>query len=526
MDDPPSFGWGPPIVTGATASENQDRNPSASSVTRIRFCLATGGTLLRGPPPSFHAMIEGMKRPNIILISTDQQRFDTIRALGADSMITPHLDGLAEEGTCFDHCYCTAPSCVPSRASFFNCQYPHTLRVYNNACSWKPAWTQDLQTAGYHTVSVGKMHTVPMDVDCGFDQRYVVENKDRPLRLNRPHGGFRDEWDKFLNNSGVRKPSRHTYRDEHPEYETAVGAYTWPLEERFHSDVFVGTMAEWFIRQRESEGPLFLQIGFPGPHPPYDPPARFLSLYEDVDLPLPSVTEEELSLQPPPHAALRKEMIQGNHDAVRWTEKPGQEQLLRLRRHYAANMTLIDEQVGRVLKALEERGYLEDAIVMFTSDHGDCLGDHGHIQKWTFYDCITRVPTIVWAPGRLPEGHHVQDLVQQMDLAPMLLEWAGVKASTGSAQSALPVALGESNGREAVFAEHSADNILKEVSFVTMVRTRDWKLVHYLDQPWGELYDLKKDPGERRNRWEDPAAVPKRKELLDLLREWRVRESL
>jgi arylsulfatase len=464
--------------------------------------------------------------PNIILIMTDQQRYDTIGALGFPYLQTPNLDRLVRQGVAFEQCYCAAPSCVPSRASFFNVQYPHTLRVYHNASPWDRSWVSRFQAAGYHTVSVGKMHTVPLDVPCGFDQRFVVENKDRPLRLNRPHGNFYDEWDKYLNNSGVRKPSRHTYRAEHPDYETALGAYEWPLEERYHSDVFVGSVAEWFIAQRESESPFFLQIGFPGPHPPYDPPARLLERYQDVRIPVPEVGDAELADQPPPQAGYRREMVGGNHDAVRWRERPTPEQILRLRRHYAANVTLIDEQVGRVLDALERKGYLENAVLLFTSDHGDCLGDHGHIQKWTMYDVITRVPAVLWAPGCLPAGRRVKELIQQMDLASALFELAGLEPPGGSATSALPVALGERGGREVVFAEHPADNILQEVEFVTMVRTRDWKLVHYLDQPWGELYDLRNDPGEVRNLWKDPGSRAVRSELLAILRDWRIRETL
>ena len=465
-------------------------------------------------------------RPNIILIMTDQQRFDTIGALNAPHVQTPHLDRLVREGVSLGQCYCTAPSCVPSRASFFNMRFPHELGVYHNGCPWDRSWVETFQEAGYHTVNVGKMHTVPMDVPCGFDQRFVVENKDRPLRLDRPHGNYRDEWDRFLNNSGQRKPSRQTYRDEHPEYETALGAYEWPLEEQYHPDVFVGTMAKWLIDQRESPAPLFLQVGFPGPHPPYDPPKRLIDLYADVDLPVPDVTEEELALQPPPHGPYRRQMIEGNHDAVRWHERPSKELLLRMRRHYAANVTLIDEQVGQILEALDRKGYLGNAIVVFTSDHGDCLGDHGHIQKWTMYDCITRVPAIVWAPGRLPAGERRDALIQQMDLAPMLFELAGVNLpSCGAAQSALSVARGEAAGRKVVFAEHTADNLLKGVNFVTMVRTREWKLVHYLDQDWGELYDLLSDPNEVRNVWTEPACGAVKRDLLATLRDWRIRTS-
>ena len=473
---------------------------------------------------------------------TDQQRYDTIGALGFPHMHTPHLDRLIREGVSFDQCYCTAPSCVPSRASLFNLQYPHTLRVYNNQCAWDRSWVERLQEAGYHTVNVGKMHTVPLDAPCGFDQRFVVENKTRLLWLEHPHGSPYDEWDKFFNSSGVRKPDREVYRNEHPEWDTALGAFIWPIEDRFHPDIFVGNMAKWFIEQRKSESPLFLQIGFPGPHPPYDPTASHLKRYEKMDLPLPEVTEEELAGQPPPHAALRREFVEGNHDAVRWHEHPTREQLLRLRRYYAANVTLIDEQIGDILDQLQKRGYLDNSIVVFLSDHGDNLGDHGHIQKWTMYDTIMRMPAIVRAPATLPGGHRVNGLLQQMDLVPMIFELAGLDARPsgapaglrwaaeprppGAAISALPVATGEDNGREVVFAEHSADRLLREVEFITMARTREWKLVHYLGQEWGELYDLQNDPGETKNLWRDSSCKETRQHLLEVIRDWRIRGTL
>ncbi len=465
-----------------------------------------------------------MTQPNIIIIMTDQQRYDTVQAFGFSHMITPNLDRLAREGVSFAQTYCTAPSCAPSRASFFNGRYMHSQGVFHNQMEWRHSWVELLQEAGYHTVNIGKMHTTPYDVPCGFDQRFVVENKDRPMEFTHPHGPFYDEWDKYLMNNGQRKPSRHHYKAEHPDYPTSLGSFEWPLEEKYHPDVFVGDMATRFIENRKTDTPLFLQIGFPGPHPPYDPPKRYVDRYEGRNVPIPHTTDEEKAKQPYPHAALRREMIDNNHDAVKWQEDPTDEQLRRLRTYYAANVTLIDEKIGEIMDALERKGYLNDAIVIFTSDHGDCVGDHGHIQKWTMYDAVTRVPMIVWSPGRLPAGKRSDALIQHMDVAATVLEFAGIALPEDrDARSLLPDI---HSGREYVFAEHPDDWLLKEVRYLTMVRSRTHKLVHYLDQDCGELYDLIRDPGETDNLWDDAAYRDIRQRLLDVIRDWRIRNTL
>jgi arylsulfatase len=460
------------------------------------------------------------ERPNIILILTDQERYDTIGALGYPWMKTPNLDRLVNEGVAFTKCYCTAPSCVPSRASFFNLQYPHDMGVYDNSFEWRTSWVEWLRDSGYFTVNIGKMHTVPNDAECGFDKRFVVENKDRP----HCDSFFYDEWDKFLRSSGQRKPSRWHYREEHPEYNSRLGAFTWPLEDQYHPDVFVGTMARWFLEEEEEDKPLFLQVGFPGPHPPYDPPERYLRMYDDVDIPVPEIDDEDLALQHVQHNAYRREMIDGNHDAVKWNERPTKEQLLRLRRHYAANMTLIDDEIGKILDLLEKKGRLENSIVVFTSDHGDCLGDHNHIQKWTMYEEIVRVPTVAWSPGNLPAGKKVDGLVQQFDIAQMLLDMAGVETPEfNHAISPMPMITDNAPGRDAVFAEHSVTPHMREISIETMIRTENWKLVHCLDRKFGELYDLENDPREVRNAWDNPEYADMKHELLDMIRDWRIR---
>ena len=149
-------------------------------------------------------------KPNIVLIMTDQQRADTIGALGSPWMQTPHLDQLVNEGTSFTNCFVTSPVCVSSRASVFLGGYPHTTNVYTNFETWEPNWVQWLANAGYHCVNIGKMHINPYDAKGGFHQRFFVENKDRPLFLEDHERALYDEWDKALKARGLEKPSRYT----------------------------------------------------------------------------------------------------------------------------------------------------------------------------------------------------------------------------------------------------------------------------------------------------------------------------
>ncbi|QDU94575.1 sulfatase family protein [Lignipirellula cremea] len=462
-------------------------------------------------------------QPNIIFIITDQQRFDTIAALGFDYMDTPNLDRLVREGVSFSQCHVTAASCAPARASLFKGYYPHTTGILKNADSWRRSWIELLNDAGYHCTNVGKMHSWPFETPLGFDERYVVENKDRYLEGRY----YFDEWDKALAARGLVKQQRELYR-KLPDYAHRLGAFEWELPEDTHPDTFVGDMACWWIRNFPRTEPLFLQIGFPGPHPPYDPVMRYAEPYLKKDLPLLEVTQEELDNQPPAFKELRVHNSEIDHDSVLLELDPTQEQRHRQRAYYLANVTMIDEKVGQILEALEEKGYLENSVIIFTSDHGDCLTDHGHSQKWTMYDLITRIPLVVWAPNRFPGGRSVDGLCQQMDLGPTILELAGVTPPpTLEAKTMLPALQGESwSGRDYVYAEQVRDGILTGCSFMTMVRSQSWKLVHFLDEPHGQLFNLDEDPDEVKNLWDDPAHAGPKQELLAELREWRIRSGV
>lgn len=468
-------------------------------------------------------------KPHIILIITDQQRADSIAALGAPWMRTPTLDRLVREGVAFTNCFVTSPVCVASRASLFTGMYPHAASVFTNFHRWKPTWVRQLADAGYHCVNIGKMHINPYDEPGGFHQRFVVENKDRPLFLEEHDRAFYDEWDKALHARKLVKPSRYTRYAADPEgYRKALGAFAWHLDEDMHPDNFVGDHAIWWLEERKATSPLFLQIGFPGPHPPYDPTPRHLARYAAADIPVPGVGREEIDRQPRAQTVLRENMIRSNFDSVAWQELPSPADLLRLRRHYAANVSMIDEKVEQILETLERKGYLDNAIVVFTSDHADALGDHGHIQKWTMYDCVTRVPLLFWSARMERAGAKHDALVQLMDVAPTLLEAAGVPVPAGwEARSLSPILQGrETSVRDAVYAELARDHIQTGAEYMVMRRDHGWKLVYYLDEPLGELYDLQADPGETRNLWDAPPHRERRDRAVREVFEWSMRSTI
>jgi arylsulfatase A-like enzyme len=217
-----------------------------------------------------------------------------------------------------------------------------------------------------------------------------------------------------------------------------------------------------------------------------------------------------------------------DHDSVVFKLDLNEKERRDQRIHYLANVTMIDDKVGEIMDALENKGQLDNTVIIFTSDHGDCLTDHGHSQKWTMYDQVTRVPMIARFPKRFPAGGRIDSLVQLMDVGPTILELAGAKTPDNlEAESILSALEGKTfSGREYVFAEQVRDLNYTEGEFQTMVRSREWKLVHFLDEPLGQLFNLQDDPDEFDNLWESPAHRAIRDNLLGVIRDWQIRSQI
>ncbi len=444
-------------------------------------------------------------RPNIIFIITDQQRADTIGAAGYDWMITPTLDNLAKEGVIFNNAYCCAATCISSRCALFTGMYAHNTGTYSfDRWEHHRTWLHDFRDAGYYVVNVGKMHH--RDAPMAFHQRYIVENKSSRLSY--------DQWNRFLWQSGLDVPKRV---DTDENWASQLNAVAWSYDEHTHSDIFTGNMAVNFIERWDQRAPLFLEIGFPGPHEPYDPPPRFLEQYQDKAMPPRIFEPGELDTKPPEQAHLKKIFAASpNENRIDFSDA-GDDDIARMRRHYCANVTAIDEKVGEILAALEAKGMLDNSIIIFTSDHGDNLGDHDLPYKWFMYDSVTRIPLLIRTPHTT--GRIDQALFSQIDIGPTLLELAGIPIPSrldGKSRVARLEQSDLSDVPRIVFAEEN---------YLIMVRTGSHKLVHYIDKPYGELYDLDSDPAETRNLYDCPDYQPLRVELETELFKWLVKSN-
>jgi len=450
--------------------------------------------------------------PNIVLIMTDQQRWDTLGCCGYEHMMTPHIDRLAGRGVAFNCAFAQGAMCGPSRASIVSGQYVHTHGVERNE-AWlapeQPNWIERLRVGGYRTINIGKMHTAPIRLPCGFEHRLVVENKNYQ---QGHHGPDPDDYDLFLAAHGLKRPALTYYRDI-PNWPERLQTAVWPHAEELFPDNFIGRRTVDYLRECDFDRPLFLWCGFAGPHDPYDVTASALELYDGVEIPDPVGYPGELDDKPPPQRQAMEGMEGKRTPAAVWWSRATPERVRRMRRHYYANVTLVDDWVGKIAEMLEERGELENTILVFSSDHGDCLGDHHQVYKFSsHYDSVARVPLVFVGPGVAELG--VRDpLVELIDLGPTLLDLAGQEPLDGAHGVSIRPLLegGREELHDAVFSEHAQR---------VMVRTRDWKLVFYVGESFGELYHLSEDPDELHNLYDAVGGREARGRLVERMMHW------
>ena len=452
----------------------------SNSLTRRRFVgSAAAGFAAAQQAPAADA------RPNILWICTDQQRWDTIRALGNEHIRTPNIDRLAASGAAFENAYCQSPICTPSRASFLTGMYPSAVHgCMNGNERWDhaaPLVTKTLADAGYDCGLAGKFHLSGAQgrIEPRADDGYRVFHWS-----HHPH----DDW-----------PQGHAYIDwlksRGKDYRSIYKKLGYVPSE-FHQTTWCADRAIEFMNEKRS-GPWLFSLNCFDPHSPFDPPQEWLDHYPQEEMPGPLFRESDLAAQ---------ERLK-NVNFQREARRPEEMNAKSYQAKYYAMIELIDHNVGRLLDALESSGQRDNTVVIFTSDHGETLGDHGLLLKGCrFYESLVRVPLVISWPGRFQRGLRSRALVELTDLAPTLLELAGLAAPDTMQGKPLTAILtgGSSPDRHREFVRSEYYRALAGAqSFATMVRSERFKQVVYHGHGLGELFDLETDPGEFDNLWDE-----------------------
>lgn len=438
--------------------------------------------------------------PNILWICTDQQRWDTVAALGNPHIRTPHLDRLCASGTAFTHAHCQNPICTPSRASFLTGMYPRYLNACTNGNErWEdeaPLITKTLADAGYDCGLAGKFHlsSAHNRTEPRIDDGYRVFHWS-----HHPH----DSWEKG-----------HAYNDwlkgkgiDFTNTKKRLGYI--PAE--FHQTTWCADRAIEFLREPR-RGPWLFSFNCFDPHPPLDPPQEYVDRFDLDALPLPAFQDSDLEAE----QELAAIQFQSTARKI-----PADQLRLNLARYWAM-IELIDENVGRMLEALEDSGQRENTVVLFTSDHGHMIGDHGLYNKGCrFYDGLVRVPLIWSWPGKITENVRSDALVELTDITPTLLELTGLSVHDRMhGRSLLPLLTNSGKPDRSDPDEHRpfvrctySGTLNGPSSFGTMLRDRRFKLVNYHGTGLGQLFDLQEDPHEHNNLWSHPKYAEVRAEM-------------
>ncbi len=418
---------------------------------------------------------------NLLLVHSDQHRYDCIRAHGMRELQTPNLDRLCAEGTTFSRAYSTIPICTPARASLLTGAWPHehgafcipSSELNRAARRERPTFFTELKSAGYRTGWVGKYHGElespepgPADGVDAFHPlwHYQKEREARSLQpIPKPHGLFGDE-------------------------DSSSPADFSPLA--WQADRVIDLL------QQPTDQPFCIRWDPPEPHLPCNPVSEFASRYNAADIPpWQSFPDPQ---QGKPAAQKRQKRIWGLED---WTWEQWQP-VVRL---YYGIITELDHHLGRVLDTLDRLGLAEDTLVMYSTDHGDYCGGHGQLDKhFNMYDDVTRVPLIVRLPGRVPAGHTCPAFASnELDIARTLLEAAGLTPSDSFVGENL---VGMANGtapREVITSQYFGTE--SGAYSMRMIRDERYKFVYHPVGDIHEFYDLALDPGELENRIGDPA---------------------
>lgn len=422
-----------------------------------------------------------VSKPNILFVMADQMAARYLPFHGHPLVKTPNLSRLAAEGVVFENCYSTSPLCAPARATVMNGLLPSRTGVYDNAAEFPsaiPTWAHYLRIAGYKTCLSGKMHFVGPDQLHGLEERLTTDiypadfgwTPDWRLRQERI-----DWW--YHNMTSVLQPG--------------IAEITNQLE--FDDEVaFLAIRRIYDHARYDGETPLCLMTSFTHPHDPYAARAKFWSLYRDEDIDLPRVPRMERAALDPHSQRL--------YDVSAMDDYTVTEKDIRQARHgYYANISYVDDLVGQLMSALEATGKLDDTVIVFTSDHGDFLGERGLWYKMSFLEPSSHVPLLIWSKNMF-RARRIAEPVTLADLLPTFADIAhqgkAKLARPVDGRSLYPLLMGEAENPEATaWGEYLAEGAIAPMY---MLRRGPWKFIHTPVDP-DQLFNLHDDPEELDN---------------------------
>ena len=487
-------------------------------------------------------------QPNFLFVITDQHRADWLGCMGHPVVKTPNIDALAARGTAFTDFHVASPVCMPNRASLMTGRMPsvHGLRHNGYALPERANTFVDvLRKAGYDTALIGKSHLQPFTEDAPRlppqpEGRLIAEawkdhgedhGKEEPDRYRAseryefptPYYGF-DHVD-MVTSHGDKCGGHYQqwFRQNYPDWEalqdpsnelphdyTCAQGYRTPIPEEGYPTAWIGARGVDYLKGRKGkETPFFAFVSFPDPHHPFNPPGKYWDMYSpdqfEVSLPYeahqnPTPSMQNLSdrfeqgLTPPTLQSPYRATDQHVKEAMALT---------------AGMISMIDDQVGLLIEALKESGQYDNTVIIFTSDHGDYLGDFNLMLKGPLsFRGVTHVP-MIWADPAGTKGARSDALASTIDIGASILDRVGEVPYNGfQGRSFLPVIQKGADHREDVFVEHNDGMARAGFKLAARVRTlitKTHRFTFYKGEDWGELYDLQSDPRETRNLWNDPA---------------------
>lgn len=465
-------------------------------------------------------------RPNILWICADQQRHNTIHALGNDYIHTPTLDALAEHGCAFLNTYTQSPVCTPSRACFLTGRYPKTTRVNRNGNEYFPAdevlVTKIFADAGYDCGLVGKLHLSAAEgmVEVRPDDGYrFFEWSEHPHDDWESGHAYQDwlkergiNWDDYycLGNGRNQSSKDNAWKNIMP-----VGK--GGMISKYHQTTWAFERAAHFICGPHEGKPWLLSVNIFDPHPPYDPPKEYRDKLDAAQMPLPLWKEGELEGKP---AYYRTDYEEGSQGGTGPCAKTFSDDTKRqLVADYYAQIEHIDARLRELLDTLEAAGQLENTIILYHSDHGEMCGDHGLYWKGAYsYEELLHVPMMFAWKGHIRENLRSTALVELVDIAPTLLELAGLPVPYYmQGKSLAPILTGTADPsfhKPAVHSEYYYAMPGIHPYYISIYFDGRYKMAVHHNEEISEFYDLKNDPCEYENLWGKPEYAALQMEYL------------